>query len=57
MGNYAKNFRSLLIGVYKKGIVLNRALPRSGGGRESQLAASVWLKAVKPARFFVLGLI
>ncbi|CNI81243.1 Uncharacterised protein [Yersinia enterocolitica] len=57
MGNYAKSFRSLLIGVYKKGsclIGLYLALEEVEKVRSLLVYA---LKAVKPVRFFALGLI
>lgn len=57
MGNYAKSFRSLLIGVYKKGsclIGLYLALEEVEKVRSLQVYG---LKAVKPVRFFALGLI
>lgn len=57
MGNYAKSFRSLLIGVYKKGsrlIGLYLALEEVEKVRSLLVYG---LKAVKPVRFFALGLI
>lgn len=57
MGNYAKSFRSLLIGVYKKGSCLVGLYLALEEVEKVRLPLVYGLKAVRPVRFFVLGLI
>ncbi len=57
MGNYAKSFRSLLIGVYKKGSCLIGLYLALEEVEKVRSLLVYGLKAVKPVRFFALGLI